>query len=119
MGRPRKNRVQKGVDALPLLGRIGLYAFVYIILAGISLYHYYLHYDLLQSGKVLSVIAIYCLPPVFICFRLILLKKASKAPLILALFPTLLTAVLLLGLIPFINSTIGTQDKTITGGLQK
>jgi hypothetical protein len=109
------------------LYRIGAIAFTYVLLIGIGLVHYYDHYALLQSGMVVLVLVEFFVLPVFILATAVLNKRIRKGVFRFsrpAVFGgvglTVLISFLFLGLIPFINSTVGRQkEKTLSGSLVK
>lgn len=101
------------------------FTFVYLVLLGFTLYHYYLHYILLQSGLVILVLMKFFFLPIFICTTLILNKRINKGPFRMSeamslsgagFALTIVISFLFLGLIPFINHTIGWQAETTLSG---
>ena len=105
--------------------RLLAYAFVYIILVGLALYHYYFHYVLLQSGMVLLVGLKFFLLPIYLLSTLILYRRVDKGPFRLSrlvsfagggLVITVLVSILFLGVIPFVNRSFGRQTVTVLSG---
>jgi hypothetical protein len=105
--------------------RLLAYAFAYILLAGIALCHYYLHYVLLQSGMVLLMWLKFFLLPIFLLSTLILYRRVDKGSFRFSglvafagggLFFTVFASILFLGLIPLVNRSFGRQKLTVLFG---
>jgi hypothetical protein len=92
--------------------------FACLFLTFLSLYEYYWRYTLLESGLVLSRLYSYFFFPLFVLLSGILYKMSIKRPLVVGLLGTFLSSLLLLGLITFINCTVGHQkNRTLSGYL--
>jgi hypothetical protein len=105
--------------------RLLAFVLAYLILVGIALYHYYLHYVLLQSGMVLLLGLKFFLLPIYLLSTLLLYRRVDKMPFRWSrlldfagggLVFTVVAAFLFLGIIPFVNRSLGGQKVVVLSG---